>query len=194
MKGPINDRKNVAGAEKQLESMVYRLTQERGSWPLLTPRLENVKDKTKDTAPLLIRQICELLQDQLEHSDKRGLTEGAFTTSANETTIAGFWREYTKGDLRTRESYKILSFLSPYSERKYMDEIFYAGNTIFETFVQDLLSISINLLLALYLVYPRYLFNMGPAFMFSRGRIDGYLTLVLLTHGNGAGKTWTQCR
>ena len=46
----------------------------------------------------------------------------------------------------------------------------------------------INLLLALYLVYPRYLFNMGPAYMFSRGvetlRIDGYLTLVLLTHGN----------
>ena len=45
----------------------------------------------------------------------------------------------------------------------------------------------INLLLALYLVYPRYLFNMDPAYMFSRGvgtlRIDGYLTLVLLTHG-----------
>ena len=144
----------MAEAEKQLESMVYRLTQERGSWPFLTPRLENVKDKTKDTAPLLIRQICKLLQDQLEHSERRGLTVGAFTTSANETTIAGFWREYTKGDLRTRKSYKILSFLSPYSERKYMDEIFYAGNTIFETFVQDLLSMSINLLLALYLVYP----------------------------------------
>ena len=46
---------------------------------------------------------------------------------------------------------------------------------------------AINLLLALYLVYPRYLFNMGPAYMFSRGveklRIDGYLTLILLTHG-----------
>ena len=45
----------------------------------------------------------------------------------------------------------------------------------------------INLLLALYLVYARYVFNMGPAYMFSRGvrtlRIDGYLTLVLLAHG-----------
>ena len=45
----------------------------------------------------------------------------------------------------------------------------------------------IILLLALYLVYPRYLFNLGPVYMFSRGvealRIDGYLTLVLLTHG-----------
>ena len=45
----------------------------------------------------------------------------------------------------------------------------------------------INLLLALYLVNPRYLFNMGPAYMFSRGvetpRIDGYLTLILLTDG-----------
>ena len=38
----------------------------------------------------------------------------------------------------------------------------------------------INILLALYLVYPRYLFNRGPAYMFSRGvetlRTDGYLT------------------
>ena len=68
-----------------------------------------------------------------------------------------------------------------------MDKVFYAGNTIFEAFVQDILSISIKLLLALYLVYPRYLINMGPAFMFSRVvetlRIDGYLTLILLTHG-----------
>ena len=45
----------------------------------------------------------------------------------------------------------------------------------------------INLLLALYVVYLRYLFNMEPAYMFRRGvvtlRIDGYLTLILLTHG-----------
>ena len=56
--------------------------------------------------------------------------------------------------------------------------------------MQDLLSISINLLLALYLVYPRYLFNMGPRYlyMYSRGvetlRIDEHLTLILLTNRN----------
>ena len=48
-----------------------------------------------------------------------------------------------------------------------MDKVFYAGNTIFEAFVQELLSMPINLLLALYMVYPRYLFNMGPVYMFS---------------------------
>ena len=68
-----------------------------------------------------------------------------------------------------------------------MSKVFYAKDTIFEAFVQELLNMPINLLLALYFVYPRYLFNMGPAYMFSRGvetlRIDGYLTLVLLTHG-----------
>ena len=59
--------------------------------------------------------------------------------------------------------------------------------TIFGAFVQEILGMPISLLLALYLVYPRYLFNMGPAYMFSRGvetlRVDGYLALVLLTHG-----------
>ena len=68
-----------------------------------------------------------------------------------------------------------------------MARVFYARDTIFDAFVQELLHMPINLLLALYLVYPRYLFNMGPAYMFSRGvetlRIDRYLTLVLLTYG-----------
>ena len=62
-----------------------------------------------------------------------------------------------------------------------------AKETIFGAFVQELLNMLTSLLLALYLVYPRYLFNMGPAYMFSRGvetlRIDGYLALVLLSHG-----------
>ena len=64
-----------------------------------------------------------------------------------------------------------------------MAGVFCAKETIFGAFVQELLS----LLLVLYLVYPRYLFKMGPAYMFSRGvetlRFDGYLALVLLTHG-----------
>ena len=55
-----------------------------------------------------------------------------------------------------------------------------------ETFIQDILSILINLLLALYLVFLRYLFNMGSAFRLSRGletlRIDRYMTSVLLTY------------
>ena len=68
-----------------------------------------------------------------------------------------------------------------------MGRMDYAKDAIFDAFVQEFLNMPINLLLALYLVYPRYLFNMGPAYMFSSVvetlRIDGYLTLVLLTHG-----------
>ena len=52
-----NERQNVAATEKQLESMVYRLTQERGRWPFLTPRLENATDKTRESAPPLVKQI-----------------------------------------------------------------------------------------------------------------------------------------
>ena len=68
-----------------------------------------------------------------------------------------------------------------------MAGVFSAKDTIFGAFVQELLRLPISLLLDLYLVYPRYLFNMGPAYMFIRGLetlwIDGYLALVLLTHG-----------
>ena len=44
----------------------------------------------------LVRQIWEFLQDQLEHSEKGELTVGKFVISANETTIAGFWREHAE--------------------------------------------------------------------------------------------------
>ena len=44
-----------------------------------------------------------------------------------------------------------------------MDKVLYAGNAIIGAFVQEFLSMPINLLLTSYLVYPRYLFKMGPA-------------------------------
>ena len=43
-----------------------------------------------------------------------------------------------------------------------MAGVFCSKETIFGAFVQELLSMPISLLLVLYLVYPRYLFNMGP--------------------------------
>ena len=92
-----------------------------------------------------------------------------------------------KGKLRTRKSHEISRFSSPCWEKKYMDRVIYAVKTIFEAFGQELLSMPINILLAMYLVYARYLFNMGPAYIFGRGvkthGIDGYLTLIFLKHG-----------
>ena len=187
-RGPSNQRRNVAAAEKQLKAMAYRLTQERGRWPFMTPSLENATDKTWENAPPLVNQIWEFLEGQLEMIKSRVMTVGRFVTMANEVTIGGFRREHTKYELRTRKYPEIFRFLSPCWEKKCMAKVFYSKDTIFEAFVQELMNMPINLWLALYLVYPRYLFHMGPAYMFSRGvetlRIDGYLTLVLLTHGD----------
>ena len=85
-RGPNNERKNVAAAEKQVESMSYSLTQERGRWKFLTPRLENVTDKTRESAPPLVKQIWEFLEEQLEVAEKREITVGRFVTAAN------YWR------------------------------------------------------------------------------------------------------
>ena len=167
--------------------MAYRLTQESGWWPFLTPSLENAADKTKEDAPPLVKQVWSFLEKQLEVAEEREMTVTRFVTAANEVTIGGFWREHAKGELKTRRDHETLKFLSPCWGKEFMAEMFCAKETIFGAFVQEILSMPISLLLALYLVYPRYLFNMGPAYMFSRGvetlRIDGYLALVLLTHG-----------
>ena len=186
-RGPSNERKNVAVSQKQLESMVYRLTQERGRWPFLTPRLENATEKTREGSPLLVKQIWDFIEEQLGVAEKREMTVGRFVTAANEATIGGFWREHARGELRTRRDHEILEFLSPCWGKEFLAGVYSAKETIFKAFIQEILNMPISLLLALYLVYPRYLFKMGPAYVFSRGvdtlRIDGYLTLVLLTHG-----------
>ena len=122
------------------------------------PKLENAADKTRESAPPLVRQIWEFLEGQLGIAESREMTVGRFVTAANEVTIGGFWREHAKGELRTRKDHEILKFLSPCWEKKYMAGVFYAKETIFGAFVQELLSMRIILLLALYLVYPRYLF------------------------------------
>ena len=102
-------------------------------------------------------------------AEKKEMTVTRFATAANEVTIGGFWREHAKGELKTRRDHEILEFLNPCWGKEIMAGVFGAKETIFGAFVQEILSMPISLLLALYLVYPRYLFNMGPAYMFSRG-------------------------
>ena len=109
-KGPSNERKNVAATEKQLESMVYQ--HKKGRWPFLTPRLENATDKTKESAPPLVKQIWEFLEEQLEVAESREMTVARFVMAANEVTIGGFWRKHAKGELRTRKDHEILKFFS----------------------------------------------------------------------------------
>ena len=148
-RGPSKERKNVAAAETQLETMAYRLTQERGRWPFPTPRLEKATNKTRENAPPLIKQIWEFLEGQLEVAESRDMMVGRFVTAANEVIAGGFWREHAKGELKTRKNHEITRFLSPCWEKRYIARMFYAKDTIFDAFVQELLNMSINLLLAL---------------------------------------------
>ena len=62
-RGPSNKRKNVGAAEKQLEMMGYRLTQERGRWPFLTLRLENATDKKRGVLHLSSNRYGSFLRD-----------------------------------------------------------------------------------------------------------------------------------
>ena len=70
----------MVAVEKQLEAMAYRLTQERGRWPFLTPRLENATDKKRENAPPLVKQIWEFLEGQLEMAESREMTVARFVT------------------------------------------------------------------------------------------------------------------
>ena len=67
-----------------------------------------------------------------------------------------------------------------------MDGLFAAKKILFELYIQDIMSMSMNLLFELCLVVRRSLFNKGTAFLASRCvetlRIDGYSKLSLSTY------------
>ena len=158
-RGPSNERRNVAATEKQLESMAYRLKQENGWWPILTPRLENATDKTREDAPPLVKQVWSFLERQLELAEGKEMTAARFVSAANEVTIGGFWREHAKGELSTRRDHEILKFLSPCWGKEFMAEMFGKKATIFGAFVQEILGMPISLLLAL----PQLPVQHGPS-------------------------------
>ena len=101
-RGPSNERKNVAATEKQLDSMVHRLTQERGRWPFLTPRLENATEKTKGNAPPLVKQIWSFLEEQLEVAESREMTVTRFVTAADSSQMETGVEEKARGELLSK--------------------------------------------------------------------------------------------
>ena len=74
----------------------------------------------------------------------REMTVVRFVTAANEVTIGGFWMEHAKGELKTGKNHENLGFSSPCWEKEYMGRVFYAKDTIFDAFVQELLKMSIK--------------------------------------------------
>ena len=139
-------------------------------------------DKTIESAPPLVKQIWAFLEEQLEVTESREMTVGRFVTAANEVTVGRFWREHAKGELRTRKDHEILKILESLLGKEKHGWSVLCERDYFRAFLQELLSMPINLLLARYLVYPRYLFTQGTSPGVETFRIDGYLALVLLTH------------
>ena len=119
-------------------------------------------------------------------AEGRDITVERFVKAANEVTIGGFWMEHAKDELKTRKDQEIMRFLSPCWEKKFLNKVFYAGDTIFEAFAQAL-EYAHQPPAGLLSGIPQVPVQYGPAYIFSRGmgmlQIDGYLTLVLLTHG-----------
>ena len=70
-------------------------------------------EKTRESAPPLIKKVWEFLEDQLEITEKREMSVETFVTSTNKNIFVGFWSEHATGELRTRNAHEILRFLSP---------------------------------------------------------------------------------
>ena len=109
-------------------------------------KAENATEKTREAAPLLVKQIWDFLEEQLEVAEKREMTVGRFVTAANEVTIGGFWREHARGELRTRRDHEILGFLSPCWKKEFLARVYSAKETIFGAFIQEILNMPISLM------------------------------------------------
>ena len=97
----------------------------------------NSTDKTRESAPPLLKQIWEFPEEQLEVAESREITVARFVTAANEVSIGGFWREHAKGELRTGKDHEILKFLSPCRKKNKWLECFVRKRPFSEPLYQN---------------------------------------------------------
>ena len=182
-------RKSVLVSRKLLKAMSFRLTCDGGEWPYLTTWIEKPREKIESGDPPLIQKIWSFLKKRLERADNKLMSVVIFNTLANDIILIVYWREHAEDEMKAKKTEDILIYLSPCWERSFFFNLFSVSRkSLFELFITKLLNIPINLLLALILVFPLNLFDLGTAFLFSRGeeilRLDGYLTLLIMTHGS----------
>ena len=171
-------RRNLTSAEEDLIALALRTKPHTNSWLYLLPRVCALVEDAFELDPAVIKQIHgylkklfnELMQDVNTMSLDRFQADTLATRAQYERSdaiLGGMGVGWT------------LSFLSICYPR--------ASRNLIASFVKDIRKLSIDLVLALYVMFSHENFVRGPTNLFNQAlvdlRLDELLTLIAMTYG-----------
>ena len=183
-------RKNMTSTEEDLMAMALRTKPHNNLWLYLSPRLCTLGEDAFEHAPVVIKEIHVYLKNLFDARELAGGMMLRLMQDVNTMSLDKFQADVLATRAQYERSDAILggmgvgwtpSFLSTCYPR--------ASRNLIASFVKDIrkLSLSIGLILALYVTFGHENFVKGPANLFTQAladlRLDGFRTLIAMTYG-----------
>ena len=185
-------RKNSQETRAHLEAMVLRTKPEANQWLHLSPRVATLGADAFDQGPIMMKKIRAYLLKEVNLAENAEEKTAEFVIRMSQITLETFWTQEVKGEEGFERTDSMLEGLGAGWTASFLAKVYpKISHYLIKEFLQEVVEISIVELLALFVMFGAENFVKGPAVLLTEGvqnlRLDGFLTLIAITHGNLGG-------
>ena len=172
--------------------MVLRTKPEANKWLHVTPRIAALGADAFERRPLMIRKIHGCLVKGVNLAKNAEEKSAEFVNRVCQDTLNAFWAQNVKGEEGFDRTDSMLEGLGAGCTASLLAKIHpLVSRYLIKEFLQAVVEVAINELLALFVTFGEENFVRGPAILLTEGvhnlRLDGFLTSIAITHRNLGG-------
>ena len=185
-------RKNSLETRAHLEAMVLRTKPEANQWLHLNPRVAALGADAFEQGPVMITKIHAYLLKEVNLAENAGENTAEFVNRMCQITLETFWTQEVKGQEGFERTDSMLEGLGAGWTASFLAKVYpKVSPYLIKEFLQAVVEVSIEELLALFVTFGAESFVKGPVVLLTEAiqnlRLDGLLTLIAITHGNLGG-------
>ena len=185
-------RNNSKDTRAHLEAMVLRTKPEANQWLHITPRVAAVGADAFEQGPVMIRKIHAYLVKEVNLAENTEEKAAEFVNRVYQVTLETFWTQKVKGEEGFERTDSMLEGLGAGWTESFLAKVYpKLFRYLIKKFLQAVVEVSIIELLALFVTFGAENFVNGPVVLLTEGvqnlRLDGFLALIAITHGNLGG-------
>ena len=187
------ERRNISkDTRAHLEAMVLRTKPEANQWLHITPRVAAVGADAFEQGPVMIRKIHAYLVKEVNLAENTEEKAAEFVNRVCQVTLETFWTQKVKGEEGFERTDSMLEGLGAGWTESFLAKVYpKLSRYLIKEFLQAVVEVSIVELLALFVTFGAENFVNGPVVLLTEGvqnlQLDGFLTLIAITHGNLGG-------
>ena len=180
-------RKNSKETRAHMKAMVSRAKPEANQWLNLTPQIAAFCADTLEQGPVMIRKISAYLVKEVNLA--KNTEEKSAVNRVCQVTLEAFWTQKVGGEKGFAWTDSMLEGIGAGWTASFLAKVYPSlSRYLIKEFLQAVVEVSIDELLALFVTFGAENFVKGPAVLLTEGvqnlRLDRLLTLIAITHGN----------